>query len=341
MAELYGTRQGRDMLFRPHGYARDAYDPAEARAPSGEWTAGGGGAAGVTAKPFVQPRPKGGGAHKITTLTNSPKLTSAEARARGDAITKSVGASEAVAKAERMLKGGRTTVSIFKKGEGENAVYTSGRYGLHQKLVDDLLTPARIAAATPKGGQKPVMTLLGGRGGSGKSWLTSENGPIDKQHAIVIDSDEFKRQLPEYDGWNAALLHDEVDDIVKMAVQQAQALGLNVVHDQTMKTYQSALDRVEDYEKHGYDIHGHYMHLPAEMAAARAALRFMGGDTAGDEPGARKTTTGRYVPAWVILGNTDNEKNFNELIPHFNKWSVYDSTHTKRGENPDRVEGSD
>ena len=31
--------------------------------------------------------------------------------------------------------------------------------------------------------------MLGGRGGSGKSWLTGEHGPVDESKAILIDAD--------------------------------------------------------------------------------------------------------------------------------------------------------
>lgn len=46
MAERFGARMGRDILFGSQNYARDAFDPSEARDPGGKWTGGGGGGGG-------------------------------------------------------------------------------------------------------------------------------------------------------------------------------------------------------------------------------------------------------------------------------------------------------
>ena len=46
MAERFGARRGRDILFGSQNYARDAFDPSEARDPGGKWTGGGGGGGG-------------------------------------------------------------------------------------------------------------------------------------------------------------------------------------------------------------------------------------------------------------------------------------------------------
>lgn len=68
MADLYGQRRGRDVLFGSKGtrevYARDAYDPSEARDPGGKWTGGGGG--GGASSPSSEPSsgPSGGGGGK-------------------------------------------------------------------------------------------------------------------------------------------------------------------------------------------------------------------------------------------------------------------------------------
>jgi hypothetical protein len=42
----------------------------------------------------------------------------------------------------------------------------------------------------------------------------------------------------------------------------------------------------------------------------------------------RATGDGRFVPPEVILGNVDNEKNFDTLIPKFRHWSVFDNSGT-------------
>jgi hypothetical protein len=48
---------------------------------------------------------------------------------------------------------------------------------------------------------------------------------------------------------------------------------------------------------------------------------------------------GRFVPPEVIMANTDNEKNFDAVIPFLKKWSVYNNNNS--GEGPVKVAGHD
>jgi predicted ABC-type ATPase len=170
------------------------------------------------------------------------------------------------------------------------------------------------------------MIVLGGRGGSGKSFFTTKGaGPIDESKFIVIDSDKFKSQLPEYKGWNAALLHDECDTLVELAQQRAQKYGLNVLHDATIKNEEGVAMRVADYKGKGYRIEGHYMFCPPEEAAKRATGRFVSGGQKAAAAG-KQGELGRFVPPEVVLGNRANERNFDKLTKAFDDWSVYDNS---------------
>src|SRR5690606_24786573 len=113
---------------------------------------------------------------------------------------------------------------------------------LHRKIAAHFLSPERIRAATPPDGVQPTFTLLGGRGGSGKSWFKGK--VYDPNKAIVLDADEIKGMLPEYEGWNAHQVHEESSDILEGLLRKARELGLNVVLDGTLKTAKSALDKV-------------------------------------------------------------------------------------------------
>lgn len=205
--------------------------------------------------------------------------------------------------------------------------FTPERLALHDKILDDLFNDEAVLAAKPEPGQKPVMTMLGGRGGSGKSWITKK-GPAKDMKSIVVDADHFKQQLPEYEGWNAWHTHDESDHLVNEAQDRAQRLGVNITHDATLKSAKSAAERVASYKNKGYDLHGYYMHLPPETATRRAMERF--GRGGGVEGG------GRFVAPEVVLGNTHNERNFDAMIPDFKRWGVYDN----RGAAPRFVAGN-
>ncbi|WP_164868078.1 zeta toxin family protein [Rhodovarius crocodyli] len=198
-----------------------------------------------------------------------------------------------------------TKTQHYKDGD-----YTPERKELHGKIVAHFLSPEKIAAATPAAGEKPTFTILGGRGGSGKSWFSGK--VYDPTKAIVLDADEIKHMLPEYEGWNAYQVHEESGDLFDQITQVAQDLGLNIVHDATMKTPKKAVALAQAFKDGGYRVEAHYMHLPRAEAAKRAVKRFLG-------------PTGRYVPPTVILGNTQNEAAFDQVKDIADAWSFRDN----------------
>lgn len=229
---------------------------------------------------------------------------------------------DAIAAAEAKIAEGTPTNALVADGGFKNpdGTYTAEREALHQEIVSKILSPAAIAAATPPEGTAPTYTMIGGRGGSGKSWLTRKDGPVDARSAIVLDNDALKGMFPEYHGWNAALLHEESSHVFGMIDRAAREMGLNVVHDATMKTASNARAFVEAYKNAGYNVEGHYMFLPPDQAAQRAIDRFTG-------------TNGRYVPPAYVLGSRTNEKTFDQVKSGFSKWSVYNNN-VPRGESP-------
>jgi predicted ABC-type ATPase len=54
------------------------------------------------------------------------------------------------------------------------------------KMYEGLLSAEAIKRAKPEPGQQPELTLLGGRGGSGKSWFKDKL--YDSKHALVLDA---------------------------------------------------------------------------------------------------------------------------------------------------------
>ncbi len=195
---------------------------------------------------------------------------------------------------------------------------------VHDEIVKKILTPEVIQRTKPRG--TPTYVVLGGRGGSGKSWLTSADGPVDESKFLVLDSDSIKALLPEYKGWNAFEVHEESSYLFDKITRVAQTMGLNVVHDMTLKSPKSAVKRVNSFHQSGYKIEGHYMYLPRQEAAKRAVYR------------AINPESQRYVPINIILNNTENEKVFDSLIQYFSKWSMYDNN-VPRGTLPQFVAG--
>mgnify|MGYP006347585473 FL=1 len=206
-------------------------------------------------------------------------------------------------------------------------VWIEERAALHRKLMFDgtevngkkvpgLLSPDRIKAATPPPGQQPTFIALGGRGGSGKSSL---NGRVyEEARAIVLDADHIKGMLPEYQGWNTHQLHDESSHVLETVLAMAKILGVNVVLDATMKTGKSIEAKVDDFKASGFRVEAHYMHLPRQEAAKRAVGRYLRG---GEK--------GRFVPPEVVMGNTQNEANFDAIKAKSDAWSFHDNSGEK------------
>lgn len=184
----------------------------------------------------------------------------------------------------------------------------------------------------PAKGEKPKLVILGGRGGSGKSSFTDgslgDDG-YDRDKFFVIDPDEYKTRLPEYKdkkgtkyyGVNAWEVHEESSDMKKAALDMARKKGANVVLDGTLSKYSSVKKVIDAFKEAGYDVEGAYMHLPREKSVARGILRGM---------------KGRFVPVGQLLEMKENEDVFEQLMPEFRKWSIYDND-VPKGEKPKLV----
>lgn len=251
---------------------------------------------------------------EATKLYKAPARSPEQLQKEADKIVAAYpGAKEAIQHVRERLRKGVSTHIQFKDNKGN---YTAERRKVHKQVLNELFPPAVWKKALPKKGEQPVVTLLGGRGGSGKSFFTKEK-IVDTDNAMLVDSDEIKKKLPGYEGWNAALFHEEGSDLLEIVAERAKKLGVNVVFDATLKSLSSSQKRAIDFTAVGYAVEGHYMHLSPEKAAERALSRFKGREGKWDQ---------RFVPPEIVLGNTDNEKNFDILSEGMRKWSVYDNS---------------
>lgn len=295
----------------------EKYDPDQPRDEQGRWTSGGGGGGGAADKPsapFAE-KPAGGGKNASDLL--KPTTTNVDSIVR-----KIPGASAKIAEVEGKLSQGTRTSALVSQGGHKNpdGSWTAERTALHEEIVNSYFTPEKVAAATPAEGEQPVLHLIGGRGGSGKSWFTKPGGTIDASKAIVIDNDDIKagnerlgvKGIPEYEGWNAALVHDEAKMLGQRAEKIARDNGLNVVLDGTMRTTKEFTKKVDAFREAGYRIEGHYMFLSPEVSTERAIKRFM--------------EVGRYVPPDYTFTSRTNEQTFDSVKDQMANWEIYDNS---------------
>lgn len=219
---------------------------------------------------------------------------------------------------EAQMAASKTTEQLYSK----DGVYTPEREAMHNRIIDKILNEEAIENATPADGEKPTFTMLGGRGGSGKSKF---RGLVyDRDKTLLIDPDFIKESLDGYRGWNAGLLHAESSYLTDKVIELASRRGLNITMDVTMRSADSALQRFAIFEALGYNTEAHYMYLPRATAARRAVGRALG-------------PTRRYVSPEVVLSNTGNEAAFDRVRSRVRRWSFWDNSRVGQNETPELI----
>lgn len=217
----------------------------------------------------------------------------------------------------KKVESGTSTTEFYKS----NDVYIQERQEAHDAIFSMILSEERIEKATPKPGRPPTFIMLGGRGGSGKSWFKGE--VYEPEHYIVLDADAIKEALPGYEGWNAFHFHDESSELFEKITDLALELRVNLVHDATLKTTAKAVALIGRVKAAGYRVELHYMYLSRKAAVKRAIGRFLG-------------KSGRFVPPEVILSNTRNEASFDAVKDSADAWSFRDND-VPLGQSPELV----
>lgn len=197
------------------------------------------------------------------------------------------------------------------------------RAALHERLIQQRLDDA-MERAKPAPGEAPRLVVMGGRPGSGKTTSLMESGFVpDMNNYLYINADDLRGDnkkfkagderygLPGYEGWNSSLFHTEASDLMDELEKRARDLGLNIIHDATMRSVSASEKLIHDFEDAGYDISGLFVHASPENAAFRAITR-------GMKPG------GRFVPTYV-LGTHVNEAAFDAVKYRMSNWKLYDA----------------
>jgi predicted ABC-type ATPase len=239
-----------------------------------------------------------------------------------DQLVEKSGAAQEIRTVEAKIAAGHATDRLvgeggFKTKEGPGN-WTKQREAEHYRIERDILSPKAILDARPAPGEQPTLYLLGGRGGSGKSWLTENpKGPLYGNKALVLNNDHVKEKLPGWKGWDAALKHGESSEVGKSLEKSAREMGLNVIIDGTLADAASTEKRINDFKAAGYRIEGYYMYASPKTATERALGRFM--------KGQQENGMGRYVPPKITLSSTSNEHNFDTNRPKMDHWEVYNN----------------
>lgn len=129
---------------------------------------------------------------------------------------------------------------------------------------------------------------------------TPGGDPDDIQTYVMVNADDVKTVMPEYNGFNAALVHEESAYVADLIEAKARALGLNILYDATLKTAGDendggALGKLRRFKDAGYQVHVDFIDVPVETSVNRAMDRFVG------------NSEHRYVPPSVIRHGADEK----------------------------------
>ena len=167
---------------------------------------------------------------------------------------------ENIARAERLSK---EYIDTFGTTDQIN---TPARQKLRREIADKLYGDG----AAKKEGK---VWLVLGVPASGKS--TFSDPLVEREGALLIDSDEAKKMLPEFsNGLLAGAVHEESAKIADDVLARATANRDNMVLPLVGKTLSSLQKRIETLNDVGYEVNLIYVDLPIEKAIERTKARF-------------------------------------------------------------------
>lgn len=248
------------------------------------------------------------------------KLTGEPVSAEMQNVLKRLANSENVLEAEiQQLKEIREANSCL--GNGVPTVKLKDREGIQNGVYNRLQCSG--SAVTDDSGHLSLtgeirrekrLDIVIGLPASGKSSALVE--PISEQYnSRIIDSDEAKKLLPEYnDGWGAGIVHTESQLIADRQFQTAIQNGENITYPRVGGDCAELTDIIAAVKKKGYSVYIHFNELDRNKALGRMINRFL--------------ETGRYIkPELVtkyggsISSTYETLKNRTELVDGFSKWN--------------------
>lgn len=152
---------------------------------------------------------------------------------------------------------------------------TINAFGSAEEYVDPETGKRKVRYSGPVARERRADIIIG-LPSSGKSSAVVD--PIsNKYKSKLLDSDEVKKLIPEFDdGWGAGLVHEESKDILAYAKAAAFENGENVV----LPVVGSNADKIRreiqllQNPPYNYEVHLHLNDLAAPKAAARNMRRF-------------------------------------------------------------------
>ena len=220
-----------------------------------------------------------------------------------------IGQLKEIREANSCLGNGVPTVKLKDREGIQNGVYNR-----LQKSGSAVTDDSGHVSLTGEIRREKRLDIVIGLPASGKSSALVE--PISEMyHSRIIDSDEAKKLLPEYnDGWGAGIVHKESQLIADRQFKAAVRNGENITYPRVGGDCDELTDIIAAVKKQGYSVYIHYNELDRNKALGRMINRFL--------------ETGRYIKPELVTkyGNGisatyETLKNRSELVDGFSKWN--------------------
>ena len=220
-----------------------------------------------------------------------------------------IGQLKEIREANSCLGNGAPTVKLKDREGIQNGVYNR-----LQKSGSAVTDDSGHVSFTGEIRREKRLDIVIGLPASGKSSALVE--PISEMyHSRIIDSDEAKKLLPEYnDGWGAGIVHKESQLIADRQFKAAVRNGENITYPRVGGDCDELTDIIAAVKKQGYSVYIHFNELDRNKALGRMINRFL--------------ETGRYIKPELVTkyGNGisatyETLKNRSELVDGFSKWN--------------------
>lgn len=162
-----------------------------------------------------------------------------------------------------------------RRAKREEILNDINAFGSAEEYFDPVSNKMKVRYTGPVARNRRADIIIG-LPSSGKSSAVVD--PIsNKYQSKLLDSDEVKKMIPEFDdGWGAGLVHEESKEILAHAKSQAFANGENVVLPVVGSEINKIRREIELLKNppYNYEVHLHLNDLAAPKAAARNMRRF-------------------------------------------------------------------
>ena len=169
---------------------------------------------------------------------------------------------------------GEHSISKYLDKDGK---LTPEREAIHEAAVYKFLEGVQKAEG------QPTYYMMGGGPAAGKSTVI-KSGQVDvpdSKKAVVVDVDECKKLLPEYNAMvkagnpeAAGYCHEESSALAKRIISVAEKNGYNVVLDGTGDgSEKGVMKKIDEARSNGMKVVGVYVTCDTDAAVARAVAR--------------------------------------------------------------------